>query len=211
MTNTEAKVEQRHRDYAIELLNRMPDTGAYEYVADFLARFEAEQIAKAGEEPWHSPLGGLIEARRVMQQAYKYIEQAKAENTHIPGNPYDMALAALNPALAELAVLVQPALRASPPSGEKDMGHDVADRLRDIIVRHTFANVGIDTAGIARAAHALGTFTPTPKPEPDTAIAVRMDREDFRRAVEDAWTDRATDTAERLITALRPDARSEVA
>ena len=56
---------------------------------------------------WSSPLGGLIEARRLLQEAHRAIEQEKARNSHVPGNPYDVALSALQPALAELALLVE--------------------------------------------------------------------------------------------------------
>ncbi|WP_430636137.1 hypothetical protein [Sphingomonas hankookensis] len=74
-------------------------------------------LASAPVEPaWHTDLGGLIEARRVAQAAYKDIERAKAQNTHIPGNPYDVALAALNPALGMLAILVEQP--ASAPAGD---------------------------------------------------------------------------------------------
>lgn len=51
-------------------------------------------------------LGGLIEARQIAQQAYKDIEREKAINGHVPGNPYDVALAGLNSVLGCLAELV---------------------------------------------------------------------------------------------------------
>lgn len=65
---------------------------------------------------WHSPLGGLIEARQIAQQAYKDIEREKSINGHIAGKPYDVALSALNSVLGCLAVLVDP----TPPAGGSD-------------------------------------------------------------------------------------------
>ena len=71
---------------------------------------QAEPVA------WHTPLGGLIEARQIAQQAYKDIEREKSINGHIAGNPYDVALSALNSVLGCLAVLVDP----TPPNGGSD-------------------------------------------------------------------------------------------
>lgn len=71
---------------------------------------QAEPVA------WHSPLGGLIEARQIARQAYKDIEREKSINGHIAGKPYDVALSALNSVLGCLAVLVDP----TPPAGGSD-------------------------------------------------------------------------------------------
>jgi hypothetical protein len=56
--------------------------------------------------PWSSLLGGLIEAQRIARQAYKSVEGEKAINGHIPGNPYDVTMSALNSTLAALDTLI---------------------------------------------------------------------------------------------------------
>jgi len=109
MTETEVTqaVDIRCADEIIALLGlSMPQTRWHE-LTELLARHRQSSVPVQGEPvAWYTPLGGLIEARQIAQMAYKDIERSKAINGHIDGNPYDVALSALNSVLGELAVLV---------------------------------------------------------------------------------------------------------
>ena len=105
----------------------------------------ASPIAAGGEVKWSSDLGSLIEAQRVTRRAYRAIETEKAQNTHIPGNPYDVALSALNSPLAALDTLItaRPAADAQGEEVRLPMifydGSDLERRLvalAELIERH---------------------------------------------------------------------------
>lgn len=67
----------------------------------------SSRVGKSGEPHWASPLGGIIEARRVLQQCRKDVLAEKDRNSHLKG-VYEPVLAALEPALGALAALDQP-------------------------------------------------------------------------------------------------------
>ncbi|MGN5375853.1 hypothetical protein [Sphingomonas hankookensis] len=147
-------------------------------------------LASAPVEPaWHTDLGGLIEARRVAQAAYKDIERAKAQNTHIPGNPYDVALAALNPALGMLAILVEQP--ASAPAGD-GAAADWLNTLPGVKPSDQFIAADrrlfeglidrVRVAALARPRAAVGERT------------VTLDPDFVDEAMQDAWNDICDDT-----------------
>lgn len=77
-------------------------------MSDSLMRPEAWNTRTAREpvEPVATWRNGLAEAQQIMRAAYRDIERLKKVNTHIPGNPYDVVLSALNSPLAELDTLL---------------------------------------------------------------------------------------------------------
>jgi hypothetical protein len=89
-------------------------------VLELLARHRQSSVPVQGEPvASYTPLGGLIEARQIAQMAYKDIERSKAINGHIDGNPYDVALSALNSVLGELSVLVSSPATHAPTERER--------------------------------------------------------------------------------------------
>lgn len=84
--------------------------------ATALSSLSAQVAGKEAHVPWHSPLGGLLEARRVLQFSHTQVLAERDRNTHLRG-VYEPVLSALQPALAELAVLCSPTSQALPGRG----------------------------------------------------------------------------------------------
>lgn len=117
--------------------------------------------------PWHSPLGGLIEARGVLRVARKSVENEKAINGHIAGNPYDVAISALNFALGSLDGIITPA-----------QGLDAATNERCAQVAESWSDPAFATmhenrcfASIAAAIRALNTASTTTRGEKNDGTA----------------------------------------